>query len=116
LNNHSAPIDYHGKNGTFAFDTISFKSEAISAHQTNVSWHVRACHTEGLQGFPEYHQIVFSQMQAVLQEAGHTTGKYKEPWADIGEDVSEWTNALSLELGGWDETKQLETQDCGAYQ
>ena len=67
-NSVSAPIQYHGKNGSFAFEAISFKSEAISSVQTNVSWHVRGCHTDGLQGFPGFHQIVLGLMQTKLRE------------------------------------------------
>lgn len=111
----NAPIQYHDKNGSFAFDAISFKSEAISSVQTNVSWHVRGCHTDGLQGFPEFHQIVLGLMQKNLREAGHTKGSYIAPWCDIGENVTSWMNALDPALGGWDETEKLESEDCGAY-
>lgn len=114
-NSVSAPIQYHGKNGSFAFDAISFKSEAISSVQTNVSWHVRGCHTDGLQGFPGFHQIVLGLMQTKLRESGHTKGSYIAPWCEIGENATTWMNALDPALGGWDETEELESEDCGAY-
>lgn len=108
-------MEYHGKNGSFAFDAISFKSEAISPVETQVSWHVRGCHTGGMQGFPEFHKLMFEVMQKNLRKAGHTKGRYTAPRFEVGENVTTWVNALDPALGGWDETEELESEECGTY-
>ena len=54
-------------------------------------------------------------MQENLKEAGHNQGSYIAPWCDVGENVTNWMNALDPALGGWDETGEVESEDCGAY-